>query len=281
MCGINGLYYFDPFRPVEESLLSRMRQIASHRGPDDHGVYRSRNVGFSFSRLSIIDAAGGHQPMSNEDGSVWVVFNGEIYNFPELRSSLIQSGHHFKTRSDTETLLKAWEEYGEDCVHHLRGMFAFAVWDARSRLLFAARDRLGIKPFYYYLDQEQFAFASEIKSLLEIPAIPVEVDTAALADYLRHGYTLTPHTLFRDVRKLPPGHSITVQRKGITIRRYWEVPLEEPRKISEREAIEEFGSMLDQTIRMHLLSDVPVGVFLSGGLDSSSVVAVMSRLGMN
>jgi asparagine synthase (glutamine-hydrolysing) len=278
MCGISGLYYFDRHRHVDESLLIGMREVAAHRGSDDHGLYLSRNVGFAFNRLSIIDIEGGSQPMSNDDRTVWLIFNGEIYNFVELRSELIRAGHRFRTRSDTETVLRAWEEYGADCVQRFRGMFAFAIWDERRRLLFAARDRVGIKPLYYYADKEQFAFASEIKSLLEVPEIPTGVDTAALADYLRHGYVLGPNTLFPNIRKLPPAHSVTVQRNHINVQRYWEVPLQDPKDMTEREALEEFGPLLDETVRMHMVSDVPLGVFLSGGLDSSSIVAVASRL---
>jgi asparagine synthase (glutamine-hydrolysing) len=277
MCGIYGLFYFDSQKTVEEPLLTGMREIAAHRGPDDRGIYRSRNVGLAANRLSIVDIPGGHQPMASDDGTVRLVFNGEIYNFGELRTELIRAGHSFRTRSDTETLLRAWEEYGEDCVTRLRGMFAFVIWDEKRQVLFGARDRIGIKPFYYYSDRKRFAFASEIKSLLQIPDIPQQVDTSALADYLRHGCVLTPHTLFRSIHKLPPAHTITVNQSGATIRRYWEVPFDNPRHIGERQALEEFAGLLDETIRMHLVSDVPLGAFLSGGIDSSSIVAMASR----
>src|SRR5215475_2869473 len=278
MCGISGLYYFDSNRHVNDSLLVSMRAGSAHRGPDDSGLYRNVNIGFAFNRLSIIDLSGGHQPMSNADGTVWIVFNGEIYNFKELRAALIRAGHHFRTRSDTETILEAWEEYGEDCVRHLRGMFSFAIWDGRRRLLFGARDRLGIKPFYYYTDREQFAFASEIKSLRAIPEIPFQVDTVALADYLRHGYVVAPYTMFRQIRKLAPAHTVRVDATGVHTRRYWDIPLEAPRNRNESEASEELAALLDDIVRQHLVSDVPVGVLLSGGLDSSSIVALMSRL---
>jgi asparagine synthase (glutamine-hydrolysing) len=258
-----------------------MREASAHRGPDDSGIFSDCNVGFAFNRLSIIDLSGGHQPMSNDDGTVWIVFNGEIYNFNELRLTLTRAGHRFRTRSDTETILKAWEEYGEDCVRHLRGMFAFAIWDARRKLLFGARDRLGIKPFYYYIDQERFAFASEMKSLRAITEIPIQVNMVALADYLRHGYVVAPHTMFRQIRKLPPGHTVTVDASGARILRYWDIPLVAPHDRSESEALEEFKPLLDDIIRRHLVSDVPVGVFLSGGLDSSSIVALMSQLNLN
>jgi asparagine synthase (glutamine-hydrolysing) len=280
MCGITGLFYFDPQCSVDEQLLTNMRQVAAHRGPDDHGLHISHNVGLGFNRLSIIDISGGHQPMANEDGTAWIVFNGEIYNFAELRAELIQAGHRFRTRSDTETVLVAWEQYGKRCVNRLRGMFAFVIWDSRRRVLFGARDRMGIKPFYYHVDAELFAFASEIKSLLTIPRIAHNVDDSALADYLCHGYSLIPNTLFRDIEKLPPAHSILVQQSGITVERYWEIPMESPRTVKERDALDELDALLTDTVRMHLISDVPLGVFLSGGLDSSSLVSVMSRLGI-
>ena len=278
MCGIHGVFYFDSQRPVEESVLVRMRKIAEHRGPDDHGTFHSRNVGLAANRLSVVDIPGGHQPMSNDDGSVWLVFNGEIYNFGELRAELLQAGRSFRTRSDTETLLRAWEEYGEECVHRLRGMFAFMIWDARRQILFGARDRIGIKPFYYYADRKTFAFASEIKSLLQVPDVPHEMDRLALADYLRHGYVFTPNTLFRSIQKLPPAHTITVQQSGISIRRYWDVPVDTATTMTERQALEGFNGLLSEAVRSHLVSDVPVGVFLSGGIDSSSVVAMAAKI---
>src|SRR5215813_11236225 len=249
MCGISGLFHFDRCRPADEGVVRNMRSVLRRRGPDDSGEYIDGPVGLGFNRLSIIDVAGGHQPMSNEDGTAWIVFNGEIYNFVELREELIRCGYRFQTRSDTETILHAWDRFGDDCVHRLRGMFAFAIWDERRKTLFAARDRMGIKPLYYFADRELFAFASEIKSLLQIPEIPREVDTAALADYLRHGYVLTPNTIFRNIRKLPPAHTVTVNSNGIAIKRYWEVPIDPPRKVSEGQAIEEFHQLMDETTR--------------------------------
>src|SRR5579862_1621135 len=188
MCGINGLFHFDRSHGVDAGAVNAMREVARHRGPDDHGILVSGNVGLGFNRLSIIDLAGGHQPMPNEDETVWIIFNGEIYNFASLRDELIQRGHRFRTRSDTETIVHAWEEFGDKCVERLRGMFAFAIWDSNRRVLFIARDRLGIKPLYYFHDNQRFAFASELKSLLELPEIPREVDSAAVMEYLRHRY---------------------------------------------------------------------------------------------
>jgi asparagine synthase (glutamine-hydrolysing) len=280
MCGINGLFYLDPARQVEAEVVDQMRAAASHRGPDDHGVYLRGNVGLGFNRLSIIDLSGGRQPMTNEDETVWIVFNGEIYNFESLHRDLSGRGHRFRTRSDTEAIVHAWEEYGEGCVEKLRGMFAFAIWDERRRLLFAARDRLGIKPLYYFADGEQFAFASELKSLLEAPGIPREIDPAALGEYLRRRYVIAPNTILKGIRKLLPGHTITVTGEGCTVKKYWDVPLEQPVEVSEQEAIARTGAILEEALRLHLVSDVPLGAFLSGGIDSSCVVALMAKLGV-
>jgi len=281
MCGISGLFYFDRARPVEEEVVDRMRSVARHRGPDDIGIYLRENVGLGFNRLSIIDLSGGHQPMSNEDGTVWIIFNGEIYNFGELHDELVRRGHRFRTRSDTETIVHAWEEYGESCVERLRGMFAFAIWDERRRLLFGARDRLGIKPFYYFEDGEKFAFASEIKSLLEVPGGSREINPAALGEFLRRRYVIAPHTMLRGVSKLQPGHTIRVTEAGSSIRRYWDVPLEPPIEITEAKALERTNELIEECVRMHLVSDVPLGAFLSGGIDSSVVVGMMARLGVS
>lgn len=280
MCGINGLLNFDPARPADQQLVHRMREVARHRGPDDHGVYFDGPAGLGFNRLSIIDLSGGHQPLSNEDGTVWIVFNGEIYNFQPLREELIARGHRFRTRCDTETIVHAWEEYGERCVEHLRGMFGLAIWDSRQHVLFLARDRLGIKPLFYYADARRFAFASELKSLLEIPELPREVDPVALEQFLRHRYVLGPRTMLRHVRKLLPGHTLTVRDGKVEARHYWQLPLEAPRRIGLNEALEEFDSLIGETMRQHLIADVPLGSFLSGGLDSSAVVAFMARQGV-
>ncbi len=280
MCGINGLFYFDPARNVEPEMIDRMRAIVRHRGPDDHGTYVRGNAGLGFNRLSIIDLSGGHQPMANEDETVWIVFNGEIYNFESLHRDLVARGHVFRTRSDTEAIVHAWEEYGEKCVEQLRGMFAFAIWDERRRVLFVARDRLGIKPLYYYADEDRFAFASELKSLLEVPGMPRELDTAALGEYLRRRYVIAPHTILKSARKLPPGHTLTVTEKGFTSKQYWDLPLEEPSDISEPEALAKTSALFEEALRLHLVADVPLGAFLSGGLDSSCVVALMAKLGV-
>jgi asparagine synthase (glutamine-hydrolysing) len=280
MCGISGIFYYDRTRHAEPDTLAQMRTVARHRGPDDHGDYIDGSVGLAFNRLSIIDLSGGHQPMSNEDGSVWIIFNGEIYNFAELRDELLARGHRFRTRSDTETIVHAWEEYEEEAVAKLRGMFAFVIWDSRRRVLFGARDRLGIKPFYYYADGTQFVFASEIKSLVQAPGVPNEIDAAAVGEYLRCRYVIAPHTMLRGVRKLEPGHTVRVTEGGLRVKRYWEAPLAENTAMTEAEAIERAGALLEEAVRMHLVSDVPLGAFLSGGLDSSCVVGLMSKLGV-
>ena len=250
MCGISGIFHFDRTSPVDDLALDRMRSVMQHRGPDDHGYYTCGHVGLAFNRLSIIDVAGGHQPMSNEDGTVWIIFNGEIYNFAELRQELLRRGHRFRTRSDTETIVHAWEEWGERTVSKLRGMFAFVIWDVRRQLLFGARDRLGIKPFYYHADGRRFAFASEIKSLLEVPGVPRELDTASVAEFLRRRYVVAPHTMLRGVRKLEPGHTISVTENGFRVQRYWDVPGGPEREIREEEALEQAGS-LDRRIPAH------------------------------
>jgi asparagine synthase (glutamine-hydrolysing) len=280
MCGISGFFHFDHNREADAAMVRRMWSVMTHRGPDDHGEFVSGPVALGFNRLSIIDLSSGHQPMSNPDGSAWVIFNGEIYNFQQLRQDLIARGHTFRTRSDTETIVHAWDEFGESCVEKLRGMFAFAIWDERRRVLFGARDRLGIKPFYYHVDKDTFAFASEIKALLELPHIEPEIDRSALAEYLHHRYVIAPHTILHGVNKLPPGHTIRVDQNGVRISRYWEAPYEPAAHKDEDAALEELDSLLDEVVRMHLISDVPLGAFLSGGLDSSTVVGIMAKQGV-
>jgi len=281
MCSINGILYHDRARLVDEAVLERMRAVQQHRGPDERGLWTGGHVGFGFNRLAIIDLASGHQPMTNEDGSVCLVFNGEIYNFRDLRRELADRGRPFRTQSDTEVILRAWEQWGEDCVERLRGMFAFVLWDRNSQTLFGARDRLGIKPLYYWAGADSFAFASELKALLACDWIPRRLDPVALEEYLRRRYVIGPRTILRDVRKLPPGHCFTLRNGELHIRRYWRLPPAPPRGINETEAIEEFRALMDETVRIHLIADVPLGAFLSGGLDSSSIVGWMTRLGVN
>jgi len=282
MCGICGVLELRGGRFREEDLQAMCNTLL-HRGPDDHGEFQAGPIAFGFRRLSIVDLAGGHQPMMNEDGTVWIVFNGEIYNHRELRPALEQCGHRYATNSDTETILHLYEEYGADCVHHLRGMFAFAIWDTRRKKLFCARDRLGIKPFYYAIVANRFAFASEVKSLLEIPGFQPRLNRRALPEFFTFGYISSDETLFEGVRKLLPGHrlqiDLTNQDTRPRITQYWDLDVSPSKcELSEAEYVEQFRDQFTETVHGHLMSDVPVGVFLSGGLDSSSIAAVMAGL---
>jgi len=255
-----------------------MNDRQAHRGPDDQGYFIEENVGLGHRRLSIIDLSGGKQPMFNEDGSVVVVFNGEIYNYADLTGDLIAKGHRFATRSDTETIVHAYEQYGEDCMRDFRGMFAFAIWDRKRRRLFLVRDRLGIKPVYYYAGKDFFVFASEIKSLLEHPRVPREVDRKAVDLYLELRYVPGPLTMFKDIFKLQPGHWMSVEDGRITIKRYWDLQYPNAAQKSEQDQLTEFEHLLEESVRLRLIAEVPLGVFLSGGLDSSTMLAMMSRI---
>jgi asparagine synthase (glutamine-hydrolysing) len=283
MCGIAGFASNHP-APGGEVWLGRMTDSIRHRGPDDSGHFFDGPVALGHRRLSIIDLAGGHQPMSNEDGACWIVFNGEIFNHHDLRPDLEAAGHRYRSRCDTETIIHAWEQYGPDCVQRFRGMFAFAIWDRPRQTLFCARDRLGIKPFYYYWDGRLFVFASEIKALLEHPEISARLNEAALAEYLTFGYSSGEQTLFAGIRKLMPGHHLGLElREGAEARlvtqRYWEVPAPPPgERRDDRSWIEECRRRLEETVRMRLMSDVPLGMFLSGGVDSSAIAALMKRM---
>src|SRR6266516_5568182 len=270
MCGICGVV-----GPIDASVLERMTETMVHRGPDDEGFHLADGVGLGAQRLSIIDVAGGHQPIANEDGTVVVVFNGEIYNHRELRSRLETQGHRFATRSDTEVLVHLYEEYGDASVHLLQGMFAFALWDEKRRRLLLARDRLGIKPLYYVQANGSFLFASEVKALLEHPDVEAAIDLQAIDLYLAFRYVPGPDTLFRGVKKLPPGHILVLQDGRAQVRRYWELVLGDFHSaIDLNDAVDEFQSLLRETVSRHLISDVPVGLLLSGGLDSGAVAAM-------
>jgi asparagine synthase (glutamine-hydrolysing) len=278
MCGICGVVRMNSPARVDEDVLRRMSDTLLHRGPDDGDVFLAGNVGLGHRRLSIIDLSGGHQPMANDDDSVWIVYNGEIYNFLELRAMLEAKGYSFKTKSDTEVILRSYEAFGGACVERLRGMFAFAIWDVREGRLFIARDRVGIKPLYYTVHDGTFLFASEIKALLQWPEVPREIDPVALRQYLQLRYVPGPRTMFRDIFKLQPGHTLTLSRGKITLHEYWDLPLDEAEASAGNDAVEHFRHLLDESVRMHLVSDVPLGVFLSGGLDSSTVVGSMAPL---
>jgi asparagine synthase (glutamine-hydrolysing) len=279
MCGIAGIVNRSPDHPVDPHLVARMCAAIAYRGPDDQGVMVAGNVGLGMRRLSIIDVEGGQQPIHNEDQTVWVVFNGEIYNFPELRRELESRGHRFYTHSDTEVIVHSYEEFGSDCVQHLRGMFGFALYDQRQELLLLARDRVGIKPLHYAHTAQGIAFASEIKSLLEVFPELKEVNSQSLVDYFCFGYIPDDdNTCFRNIFKLPPGHRLIYQRGRMRIEQYWDIPqYATHRKCSEEELLEELEHLLYETVNSHLISDVPIGALLSGGVDSSVVVALASR----
>jgi asparagine synthase (glutamine-hydrolysing) len=278
MCGICGIFEHERREPFPRQLIDRMNQTIIHRGPDDDGIYLGEGVGFGFRRLSIIDVGGGHQPISNEDGTVWVMLNGEIYNYPELRQELEAKGHHFATRSDTETIVHLYEECGEECFARLRGMFAIALWDAPRRRLLLARDRVGKKPLYYASDHQRVLFGSELKALLAAGGVSKDIDREGLSDYFSLGYIPAPKTIFRAVRKLLPGHYLIAERGEIRETRYWDLSFAETDTLSEEEWCERIQHSLCEATRVRLMSDVPLGAFLSGGVDSSAIVATMSKL---
>jgi len=276
MCGICGVFDMAN-RPVDPTIVARMSATIRHRGPDDAGELIDHEVGLGHRRLSIIDIEGGQQPISNEDCSIHLVFNGEIYNFVELRRELESWGHRFRTRCDTEVIVHAYEQWGTRCVEHFNGMFAFALWDEKQRELFLARDHLGIKPLYFCLLDNQLVFASEVKALLAHPLCPREVDLQALGDLFTFRYVPSPRTLFRGVAKLPPGHSMSVSRRGVSIERYWNwTPTARPSP-SEADLLEEYQARLQDAVRLQLRSDVPLGLFLSSGIDSGMLLAIMSE----
>jgi len=281
MCGIFGIVYRDRSREVDPSLLDRMGAVLRHRGPDDFGTWVRGNAGLGHARLSIIDLSkAGTQPMANEDGSVLVTFNGEIYNFPELRKGLEARGHLFRSNTDTEVLVHLWEEQGPRCVDGLRGMFAFAVWDDREKVLFLARDRVGKKPLYYAALPDRFLFASEIKAILQDPEFRAEPDIEAIHHYLSYQSVPSPFSAFRGIRKLPPAHSLLVRGGAGEPTRYWKLSYRDKMKVEgERQAAalqEELVEKLREAVKIRLMSDVPLGAFLSGGIDSSIVTALMA-----
>jgi asparagine synthase (glutamine-hydrolysing) len=276
MCGIAGEFRFDREGRVDRQRLQRMCDAIVHRGPDDEGTFVAGPVGIGMRRLSIIDPAGGHQPMHLHDGRLSIVFNGEIYNHLDVRRDLHARGHQFRTTSDTETILHAYDAYGVDCLRHLNGMFAIAIWDAVRQRLFVARDRLGIKPLYVHQSTAGVAFASEIKALLVDDAVPRELDHDAFKYFLRYGYVASPATLLRAVRQLPPAHYLFADASGVSRHRYWSLDGIRPSEQSEAEQADLVYETLKQAVRRQLISDVPLGAFLSGGLDSTSIVHLMS-----
>lgn len=279
VCGIAGYIRLDG-REAERAVLSGMTYRLRHRGPDGEGFHITGGTGLGHRRLAILDPEAGAQPMPNEDGSVWVTFNGEIYNFQELANELRLAGHLLRTRSDTEVIVHAYEQWGEACVEHFRGMFAFAVWDERRQRLFLARDRVGIKPLYYLTLPGLFAFASELQAFEAIPSFRPTIDLRALDLYLHFQYIPAPFSIFREVRKLPPAHYVTLDWRGGTegAKRYWKLAIEPENGLSEADWLDRLDAGLRDTIRHHVVSDVPFGAFLSGGIDSSTVVAYMSQV---
>ncbi|HEV8631946.1 MAG TPA: asparagine synthase (glutamine-hydrolyzing) [Thermoanaerobaculia bacterium] len=279
MCGIAGYLTFDG-TPVDQGVVAAMARSLAHRGPDGESVTLFPQLGLAHRRLTIIDLATGDQPMANEDGQVQVIFNGEIYNFRELRSDLERAGHRFHSQSDTEVIVHAWEQWGAACVEHLRGMFAFALVDWRRQLLFLARDPLGIKPLYYLSTPRRFAFASELRALRCLPGAAFDIDLAAIDQYLFLKYIPAPRTAYQQVLKLPPGHRLTVPFSGETgpPQQYWRLALQPQSGRSADDWVEELDSVVRESVRAHLVADVPVGAFLSGGIDSSLVVGTMAEL---
>jgi asparagine synthase (glutamine-hydrolysing) len=278
MCGIAGKVFADAQQRVDEGLLHAMCRAIVHRGPDDQGIYVKGAAGIGMRRLQVIDIEGGHQPMSNEDGSLWIVFNGEIYNFQQLRKELLEKGHRFSSSSDTETILHLYEDEGVECLQKLRGMFAFAIWDEKARSLLLARDRLGKKPLYYAAGKEGLTFASELGSVMCDSSIERKIDPRAIDEYLTYLFVPHPRTIYRDVRKLPPASYALYEQGKLRIERYWNVSFNPVAVRPLEENVERLEELLREAVQLRMLADVPVGAFLSGGLDSSLIVAMMQRI---
>jgi asparagine synthase (glutamine-hydrolysing) len=276
MCGIYGIFDRSGYH-VSEELIGKMGSVLQHRGPDGEGRYVQREIGLGHRRLSIIDVSGGGQPITNEDNTLQLIFNGEIYNYIELREELVKAGHVFTTRSDTEVILHGYEEWGTSCVERFNGIFAFAIWDNVDRSLFMARDHLGVKPLYYVVLGDRIAFASEIKALLEIPECPREVDLQALAELFTLRYVPSPKTLFAGIMKLPPAHWMQVDAEKLLLQHYWNWNAKVRRDCNERELIETYQDLVEDAVRLQMRSDVPVGLFLSSGVDSASLLSMMRR----
>ena len=279
MCGIAGKIFFDKHRNLSLTELKKMSDVIEHRGPDDEGHYINNNVGLAFRRLSIIDLHTGHQPLANENGSLWITFNGEVYNFKEQRAKLEGKGYKFKTNTDTEVIVNLYQEYGEKCVGYLRGMFAFVIWDDKKKQLFGARDRFGIKPFHYYIDDEKFVWGSEMKSILATDTIKKDISLESLDYYFAYGYTPRNKSIYKQISKLKPGHSFVFKpfdKDKLSIKQYWKVFYNPDHTKSEEYWKEALYETLSEAVKMRMISDVPLGAFLSGGVDSSTVVALMA-----
>ena len=278
MCGIVGVYYFDREMSVSEGELNAMNDAIFHRGPDDAGIHVAGNVGFGMRRLSIIDLAGGHQPIVSEKTGNVIVYNGEMYNHAEQRQRLEGLGHNFSTRSDTEVILRLWDEHGEEGVEYVNGMFAIVLFNPKDRSLTLVRDRLGIKPVYYYQDDKKVIFASEIKAILAHPEVRTRIDRQGLAGYLRYGFTPPDRTLFAGIRKLPSAHSMRINVDGVNTREYWRLSYQDKLPANSAQVREELYELLVSAVKYQMVSDVPLGAFLSGGFDSSGIVHMMSDL---
>ncbi len=276
MCGICGFVSLDPLREDNQAIIEKMCRTLRHRGPDDEGFFSDNFATMGTRRLSIIDLETGHQPLANERKNLWLVFNGEIYNYRQLRSTLEKRDHVFSTQSDSEVILHAYEEYGFQCVNYFNGMFAFAIWDSAERRLFMARDRIGIKPLYYWVLGGDIVFGSELKAILAHPRVPKEIDYSSLDSFFTLEYIPGPRTIFKGISKLQPGHWLVLDKGGLQLRQYWDIPQREM-SAGIDEYAEQLGDLIDDAVRLRLVSDVPLGAFLSGGIDSSSVVASMSK----
>jgi asparagine synthase (glutamine-hydrolysing) len=279
MCGIAGVFNFGTLAPADPVALARATRAMAHRGPDDEGFHLDGELGLGNRRLSIIDLPGGHQPISNEDGRVWITFNGEIYNYRDLRPECEARGHQFKTASDTETIVHLYEDYGPACLELLRGMFAFAVWDSRERRLLLARDRLGVKPLFYRLEAARLTFASELRAMAALSERKLEVEPQAVYDFFGFRYVPAPGTFYKGVQKVLPGHYLLADRSGVRTEAWWDVPPEEESGQASEAYAQQVIELLRESVRLRLIADVPLGVFLSGGTDSSAVVAMAAALG--
>lgn len=278
MCGIVGIYYFDHRKKVNREDIKLMMNQIIHRGPDDEGDYVDGNVALGMRRLSIIDVGGGHQPIFSEDNSKVIVFNGEVYNFNDHYSYLIQKGHSIKTRTDTEIVLHLYEEFRTDCFSKMNGMFGLAIWDESEKRLIIARDRIGIKPLYYLQDEEKIIFSSEIKSILALSYIHPEIDYTGLALYFKHGFTPAPYSLYKKIKKVLPGHYLNIIDNKVSIHQYWNISYSQKFNFSEVKFEEEIYNLLKDSVRYRLIADVPLGAFLSGGMDSSGIVHLMQKI---
>lgn len=277
MCGICGVFYSDKDRNVSRPVLEAMTQILAHRGPDDAGIFVNGSIGLGHRRLSVIDLKGGHQPLSDSQGQYWITFNGEIYNFKEIRKNLEAQGCAFKTQTDTEVILQAYRVMGVDCLNLFRGMFAFAIWDGPKRRLFLARDRLGKKSLYYYFKDGVFLFASELKSFLKYPDLDLHINLGAVKEFLTYQYIPSPETIYREISKLPPAHYLVLENQNVSLKKYWSASWDAKKEGTEETLVLEGMESLLESVHLRLRSDVPLGVFLSGGLDSSAIVALMSQ----